>query len=131
MKNIQLTNRETDLKVLAVAAKAGAFIAVGGIAWLFTLLSCGCGCATDAQFDSVDHQLPFINFLVSIGAALFVWSVYHLIAPYRDSRNWQIAGLIFVPLVSLLFLVAIDVGIHYVIQGEKEALWESLCTILT
>lgn len=110
MKNIQLTERETDLKVLAVTTKAGAFFIVGGIVWLFTLLSCG-----------NDFQMPFINFLISIAAALFVWSTFNLIAPPRYSRNWQIAGFIFVPLVWLLLMVAIDVGIHTLVQADKDA----------
>jgi hypothetical protein len=111
MKNIQLTERETDLKVLAATTKAGAFLAVGGIVWLFTLLSSG----GDYQLP----QLPFINFVISISAALFVWSLYHLIAPLRYSRNWQIVGFIFVPLVWLLLMVAGDVGIHNVIQNDQ------------
>jgi hypothetical protein len=115
MKNIQLTQRETDLKVLAVAAKVGAFITVGGIAWLFTLLSCG----NDAQYDPVDLSLPFINFLISIAAALFTWSTFNFIEPFRYSRNWQIVKFIFVPLVSLLFLVAINVALHFVIQRDQ------------
>ena len=114
MKNIQLTQRETDLKVLAVTTKAGAFFIVGGIVWLFTILSCG----GDYQLP----QLPFINFVISIGAALFVWSIFKLIEPRRYSRNWQIAGFIFVPLVWLLLVLASDVGIHNVIQAYRENL---------
>jgi hypothetical protein len=125
MKNIQFTQRETDLKVLAVATKAGVFIAVGGIAWLFTLLSC----SNDAQYDPVNLSLPFINFLVSIGAALFVWSFYHLITPYRASRNWQIAGFIFIPLVWLLLLVMGEVCLQYVIQANQDAMSGTMCFI--
>jgi hypothetical protein len=113
MKNIQLTQRETDLKVLAVMAKAGAFFIIGGIAWLFTLLSW-----------SSDYQLPFINFVLSIAAALFAWSIYHLVAPRRYSRDWQIAGLIFIPAVWLLLVLAGDVGIHSVIQSNQFQLEE-------
>jgi hypothetical protein len=116
MKNIQLTDRETDLKVLAVTTKAGAFVLVGGIVWLLTLISYG-----------NDFQLPFINFLISIAAALFVWSTFKLVEPFRYSRNWQIAEFIFVPLVWLLLMVAIDVGIYFVIQAN----WVDLYSIIT
>jgi hypothetical protein len=111
MKNIQLTQRETDLKVLAVATKAGVFLIVGGVVWLFTLLSCGS-----------DFRLPLINSIISMGVALFVWSIFKLIEPRRYSRNWQIAGFIFVPLVWLLLVLASDVGIHNVFQAYRENL---------
>ena len=104
------------MKVLAVTTKAGAFVLVGGIVWLLTLISYG-----------NDFQLPFINFLISIAAALFVWSTFKLVEPFRYSRNWQIAEFIFVPLVWLLLMVAIDVGIYFVIQAN----WVDLYSIIT
>ena len=119
MKNIQLTERETDLKVLAATTKAGAFLAVGGIVWLFTLLSSG----GDYQLPQLP-QLPFINFVISIGAALFVWSTFKVIEPLRYSRNWRVVEFIFIPLVWLLLLVAIDAGIHCVVQSNLSQLEE-------
>ena len=104
MKNIQLTQRETDL---AIATAVGYFAMAGGIGWLLTPPPSG-----------VD-QLPLINCVISLAIALFAWSTFKLIEPLRYSRNWQIAEFIFVPLGWLLLLAAIDAGIHYVVQSNQ------------
>jgi hypothetical protein len=108
MKNIQLTRRETDLKVLAVVTIVGCLALAGGFGWLIA----------PASYDE-NVQLPLINFVISFAIALFVWSTFNLMTPFRYSRNWQIAEFIAVPLIWLLLTVVVDTCLHYVIENDQ------------
>jgi hypothetical protein len=109
MKYIQSIRWETGL---AVAALIG-----------YLTMAWGIGCLlAPPQYGMM--QLTLINGVISLAIALLVWSTFKLIEPLRYRRNWQICKFIFIPLVWLLLLAAIDVGIHYVIQSDQSQLEE-------
>jgi hypothetical protein len=110
MKDIQLIQRETVFKVLAIATVVGYFAMAGGIGLVLT--------PTPYNVD----EWPLINCAISLAMALFAWSTFKLIEPLRYSHNWQIAKLIFVPLGWLLLTVAIDMGLLHVVQVNQDAL---------
>ncbi len=92
MKNIQFTSRRTDYNVLAFATVIGTF-AIAGF------------------FIGVFISMPFslTNAAISVGSAIFAWSVFRFIRPVRYDRNWQIAEFMLVPAFWLLLTLALDV----------------------
>jgi hypothetical protein len=95
MKNIQITSRKTDLKVLFVVV----FSAVAG----FLLPS---------HFE-ISYYARFFDAVFSVPVALLVWCAFHLVEPRRHSKKWTVAEFMIVPLVWLLLMVALDVWFHH------------------
>lgn len=104
MKNIQFTSRGTGYEILAVATLAE-FFSLVGIFFGFLIPALG-----------KIHEAPWILAAIATGSVLFVWSVFRLIEPSSYNRNWQIAGVILVPLYSLVLILAAYVGLGWLIE---------------
>jgi hypothetical protein len=123
MKNIQLTSWKTDQIVLPVLTLVG-----------FLLLAAGFGCCLVSgpsdylnwwQGFSLLHfyllsRASSINAGISVGLALFIWSVFMLIRPAYPDRNWQTAEVILIPLFWLLLLVAADLSLLWLVQHSVQ-----------
>jgi hypothetical protein len=104
MKNIQFTSRETDYNFLIPLALLASFGAAGVFLGLLM--------PTHGQI----HEAPWILAAISVGVALFVWSVFRLIEPAHYNRGWKIAEVTLVPLYWLVLVLAAYVCLGWLIE---------------
>jgi hypothetical protein len=91
MKNIQLTSRATDLKIMAALGSLVAFCIpafLGGLL-LPNLLPDG-------------RSGLFLNTLIVFGLGGFAWGAFHVVKPVRSNRKWAIARYIAIPVFWLI-----------------------------
>lgn len=118
MKTIHFTSRETGWKISAALALLPSFAVLGTFVVLFATGSGGIKGA------------PWILVAISVGLALFVWSVFRLIKPIGYDCNWQIAELILVPLYSLMLALAATVWVAWLIQRSIRELDDVVTPLL-
>lgn len=123
MKNLQLTSRGTDQYILFVLVLVGFFVLGAGSG---CLLAPGISLWQNFSMGRIDllNHVAFINGAISVGLALFTWSVFQMIRPAYSNRNWQIAEAIFIPVFWLLLLLAVDLCLTLLIQRSFQSLWE-------
>ena len=119
MKNVQFTSRDTDYKFLAALALLTSFAVAGIFAGLFM----------PTGFGGI-HEAPCILAAISVGLVLFVWSVFRLIKPAGYDRNWQIAGIVLVPLYWLLLLLAVDISLGWLVDKSIQEMQDIVASIL-
>ncbi|HXC35889.1 MAG TPA: hypothetical protein VNV43_08435 [Candidatus Acidoferrales bacterium] len=128
MKNIEFTSRATDRYILPVFALVGFFV-----------LAAGSGCVLPGisrwqnfsmvRIDILNHA-AFINGAISIGLAVFTWSVFKIIRPAYPDRNWQIAEVILIPVIWLLLLAAADLSLSLLVQHSMQELQDIVNAII-
>lgn len=112
MTNIPFNSRRINGKSIGILVLAG-FISVAAVI--------GCCLMPGASnkiswwhafslwpFDNLWNRAASINACISVGLALFTWSVFRLIRPVHPNRSWRIVQAILVPLCWLLLLLALD-----------------------
>jgi len=104
MKNLQLTSRKTNAKVLTALASVGFFAIAGELIGCF-VPAAACALA-----------------VISVGLAVFVWSIFRLIKPGRYDRSWNLAEVILVPLCWLMLLLAVYVSLGWAINRWNQEL---------
>ena len=99
MKNVQLTSRKTDLRVLLVIV----FPAFAG--FLLSML-----------FEDFPQAL-LCDAVISIPLALLVWCAFRLVQPSHHSQRWTIAEFTLVPIIWLLLMLAFVAWSHHLWQS--------------
>jgi hypothetical protein len=106
MKNMEFWSRETDWKILIVAAA----LSISGFAGLL-------------------HVWPeFLNIPwvfgtgVALALLLLPWGLFNLVRPIRArwDRRWSIAEAIVVPIAWLLLLIALSLWFYHVAVHERK-----------
>ncbi len=105
MQNIQFTSQETDLKILGPLA----LLAPSAVAGVFV------GLFMPVGYGGI-HGASWILAVISVGLALFTWSLFRLIKPVCYDRQWQTAEMILVPLYSLTLTLVAGLCIAWLIQ---------------
>ena len=115
MKNYSFTSRATDLKVLGAVTVLG--------------LSAVAGCLLPAPILINVSHMVFYDALITIPIWVFVWSVFHLVAPAnpysRNSHKWQVAMLAAIPTAWALLVAALGYLFLYM-QNEDDRILEYL-----
>jgi hypothetical protein len=118
MKNVQFS-RETVSTVLTALALLPSF-AISGVL---------VGLCVPAKFSDIS-QVPQVLAAISVGLALFVWSIFRLIKPVGYNRNWEIAEMTLVPLYSLMLALAATVWVAWLIQRSIQELEDIVTPLL-
>lgn len=91
MKSTQIWSRDLDRKILIVAGKVCS-LAIAALT----------GAAIPPPTPADEMRL-FDGFVTTM-LLIFVWGVFHLLRPSRDSRGWSLAQFIAIPLAWALLV---------------------------